>query len=210
MAPRKLSGGTQRFKRGGGLVYPVSRHVGVMALLVLSLTLGGCGSTNVRAKPSTTPAPQGANPVAWVGVLCSGLGEVIAGAEAMTTEPSTPQGQKDGLLKLADTTQQAFTNTANKLTQLGPPAIANGNQSQNEATSFFTTTAAAVGDQRTKIAALNTNDPNFAQKAGQLSTLGGNATATQLQKLTTNNELIPAFGKAPECQRLLATPPPAH
>lgn len=188
----------------------VSRHVGVIALVVLSLALSGCGSVSVNAKPSTSPVPQGADPVAWVGALCGGLGEMVAGAEVMKTEPSTPQGQKDGLLKIADTAQRAFTNTANKLSQLGPPAITNGNQTQNDTKSFFTTAAAAVGDQRAKITALDTNDPNFAQKAGQLSTFGDNATATQLQKITANSELVPAFGKASECQRLLATPAPAH
>jgi len=188
----------------------VPRHVGVIGLVILSLALGGCGSANVAAQPSTSPTLQGANPVAWVGVLCSGLGEVAAAVETIKTEPPTPQGQKDGLLKVADTTQQAFTNTANKLARLGPPAITNGNQTQNDATSYFTTIAAAIGDQRAKIAALDTNDPNFAQKAGQLSNLAGNATGTQLQNLVTNSELMPAFGKQPGCQRLVATPAPAH
>jgi hypothetical protein len=191
-------------------MHPSPRYVGVIILLAFGLALASCSSASVNAKPSTSPVPQGANPVTWVGALCGGLGDVVAGVEVMKTEPPTPQGRKDGLLKVADTTQQAFTNTANKLIQLGPPAITNGNQAQNDATSFFTTTAAAVGDQRAKIAALDTNNPNFAQEADQLSTIGGNATATQLQKLTTNSELMPAFGRAPECQRLLATPAPAH
>ncbi|MGB6226684.1 MAG: hypothetical protein WBF76_15285, partial [Pseudonocardiaceae bacterium] len=93
-----------------------------VTLLALSLALGGCGSADVKPKPAT---PQGANPVAWVGAFCSGLGEVIAGEATAKTQP-TPHGQKDELLKFADSTQQAFTNTAHKLTPLGQPAITNG------------------------------------------------------------------------------------
>lgn len=184
----------------------LSRHGGVGTLLVLSLVVGGCGAANVHATPSTPPIPQGANPVAWAGAFCSGLGDVIAGqAEVAKTQPSTPQGQKDALLKLADTTQQSFTNTANKLTQLGPPAITNGKQTQNGAVSFFTTSAATVSDQRAKLAALDTNDPNFAQKANQLASPNVDTAANRLQSVTSNGELMAAFGKAPECQRLLTT-----
>jgi hypothetical protein len=188
-------------------VHLLSRYVGVMASLALGLILGGCGSGAVDAKPSTPPAPRGADPIAWMGVFCGGFGDVVAGnAELAKAQPSTPQKQKDALLKLADTTQQAFTNTASKLAQLGQPAVTNGKETQDSAISFFTTTAAAVGGQRAKLAAIDANDPNFEQKANQLaSSANGNTTASQLQKATSNGELMAAFGKTPECQQLLTT-----
>lgn len=190
-------------------MYSVSRHGGVMALLALGLALGGCNSADVNAKPPTSPSPQGANPAAWVGAFCGGLGDVVAAAAALNTQPTSSQRQKDALLKVADTTQQAFTGTANKLSQLGSPAVGNGKQIQNDAISFFTTTAATLSNQRAKLAALDTNDPNFIQKANQLTNPGDNATA-QLQKVTSNSALQTSFGKAPECQRLLASPAPTH
>lgn len=179
---------------------------GVVVLLTLGLALGGCGSAEVKAKPT---APQGVDPVAWVGAFCGGLGEVMA-AEAVAAKPaSTSQDQKDQLLTLADATQHVLTDTAHKLSQLGPPGITDGKQSQDSAVGFFTTVAAAVGDRRVKLAALDVNDPNFAQKANQLNQLTGpdlGVSATQMQGPTSNKELAPAFGTAPQCQRLATTP----
>jgi len=177
-------------------------RVGVVGLLALGLALGGCGSADVKAKPA---APQGADPVAWVGLFCGGLGDVIAGASAIPKSPPTPQGQKDGLLKLADVTQQAFSDTAQKLTQLGQPRITDGQQVQATAVGFFTTAAATVGSQRAKVAALDVKDPAFAQKANNLAAPDLGPAGSQMQGLTSNKELAPAFGKAPECQRLGAT-----
>lgn len=178
-------------------------RVGVVVLLALGLAIGGCGSAEVPVKPM---APQGVDPVAWVDAFCGGLGDVMA-AEATAAKPeSTSQDQKDQLLTLADATQQALTDTAHKLSQLGPPAITDGKQSQDSAIGFFTTVAAAVGDRRAQLAALDVNDPNFEQKANQLTgpDLGGSA--TQMQGLTSNKELAPAFGTAPQCQRLITAP----
>ena len=68
---------------------------------------------------------------------------------------------------------------------------------------FFTTAANAVADRRAKLAALDPNDPNFEQKkADQLT---GPDLGSQVQGLIGNNELAPAFGKAPPCQQLGAT-----
>ena len=178
------------------------RRVGVVGLLALGLALSGCGSADVKAKPAV---PQGADPVAWVGLFCGGLGEVITGASTIPKSPPTPQGQKDGLLKLADVTQQAFSDTAHKLTQLGQPGITDGKQVQATAVGFFTTAAATVGTQRAKVAALDPKDPDFTQKANNLAAPDLGPAGNQLQGLTSNKELAPAFGKAPECQRLGAT-----
>lgn len=181
-------------------------RVGVVVLLTLGLAIGGCGSAEVPAKPM---APQGVDPVAWVDAFCGGLGEVMAAESTAAKPASTSQDQKNQLLTLADVTQQALTDTAHKLSQLGPPAISDGKQSQDSAVGFFTTVAAAVGDRRVKLAALDGNDPDFAQKANQLNQLAGpdlGVSATQMQGLTSNKELAPAFGTAPQCQRLITTP----
>jgi hypothetical protein len=80
------------------------RRVGVVAALMgLCLALSGCGTADVTPKSA---APGGADPVAWMGAFCAGLGEVIAAEAAAAKPPSTPQGQKDALLTLADTTNR--------------------------------------------------------------------------------------------------------
>lgn len=174
-----------------------------VALLALSLTLlGGCSSGDVKAQPA---APQGVDPVTWVGAFCGGLGDVIAGVSAVTKTQPTPQGQKDGLLEFSDIAQRAFTNTAQKLTQLGPPRVTDGKRVQDTAVGFFTTAAGTVGAQRTKLTALDAKDPDFLQKASNLTGPDLGAASTQMQALTSNKELAPAFGAAPECQRLSAS-----
>ncbi|MBV9061118.1 MAG: hypothetical protein JO296_10250 [Pseudonocardiales bacterium] len=179
---------------------PWCGRVGGVVLLVLGAGLAGCGFVTVTAKP--TPSPQGADPVAWVGAFCMGFTEVVAAQNQAATTAPTPQGHKDVLIKLADATQQAFTTTARKLTQLGPPAIANGKQAQDSVLGFFTTAAAAVGDRRARLAALDPNDPDFAQKAAHLPGPDLSAAASQMQTVASNKELAPAFSAAPECQRL--------
>jgi hypothetical protein len=175
------------------------RSVGVVGLLALGLALGGCGSADVKPKPLVIP--QGADPVAWVGSFCGGLSNVIAGASAIPKSPPNPQAQKDGLLTFADTTQKAFSTAAQELIQLGPPRITDGKRVQDTTVGFFTSAAATVGSQRAKIAALDATDPDFAQKANNL-TGSGFGTAGQIQGLTSNTDLAPAFGASPECRRL--------
>lgn len=172
----------------------------VVVLLELGLALSGCGSADVTAKPA---APRSADPVAWMGVFCAGLGEVIAAESAAAKPPSTPQGQKDALLTLADTTQQAFAKTAQKLTQLGPPGITDGKQAQDSAVGFFTTAAKTVANRRAQLAALDANDPNFEQK--EANQLAGPDLGAPTPGLISNKELTPAFGTAPQCQQLVAT-----
>jgi hypothetical protein len=185
----------------GGAGLSLRRGIGVVVVLGLGLALGGCGSGGATAKPPATP--EGADPVAWMGVFCQGLGQVIDAGAAAATPLSTPQGEKDALLTLADSTQQAFTTTAQKLTQLGAPGITDGKQAQDSAVGFFTTAANAVADRRAKLAVLDPNDPNFEQKkADQLT---GPDLGSQVQGLISNNELAPAFSKAPQCQQLGAT-----
>jgi len=80
--------------------------------MALALGLAGCGSANVTAKPA---APRSADPVAWAGAFCGGLGDVLAGVSAIAKAQPTPQGQKDGLLEFSGIAQQAFANTARAL-----------------------------------------------------------------------------------------------
>jgi hypothetical protein len=179
------------------------RRVGIVGLLALGLALGGCGSADVKPKPLAIP--QGADPVAWVGSFCVGLSNVIAGASAIPKSPPSPQAQKDGLLTFADTVQKAFSTTAQELTQLGPPRINEGKRVQDTTVGFFTTAAATVGSQRAKIASLDAKDPNFTQKANDLVAPGLGTAGTQIQGLTSNKDLAPAFGTSPECRQLGAT-----
>jgi hypothetical protein len=178
------------------------RRVGFVVLLILGLGLTGCGSADVKPKPAT---PQGSDPVAWAGAICSGYGGVVAGAAAaaeITKTKPTSQGQKDGVLALSEAVQQSFANTAHKLEQLGPPRITDGKRIQDTAVAVFTTTAGTVASQRAKFAALDANDPNFLEKASHLAGPDVSGATTQLQKLNSNKELATAFVAAPECKQL--------
>ncbi len=191
------------------------RHVGdsvrragssTVVLLSLGLALAGCGSAaDVKPKPA---APQGADPVAWVGSFCGGLGDVISGVSAIAKSQPTPQGQKDGLLEFSDIAQRAFSNTAQNLTKLGPPRVTDGKRLQDTAVGFFTTAAGTVGGQRAKLATLDANDPDFVQKASHLAGPDLGAASTQMQELTSNQQLAPAFRAAPQCQKLSAPTKP--
>ena len=184
------------------------RHVNTVVTataIAVGVALAGCSSTASTAK-TAAPHGQGANPVAWVGEYCSGLAEVVTAQAEAAKMPATPQGHKDGLIMVADAAQQAFTNVAHHLTQLGPPAITNGTRVQDTMVGFFTTAAATVGDRRARLTALDANDPNFAQKADQqLSGPDLSAATTQMQGLSNNHDLASAFNTAPQCQRLRDT-----
>jgi hypothetical protein len=178
---------------------PPPAHSSGALIVALTLALAGCGSASGPSKP---PAPQGADPVAWVDVLCSGLGEAVAGVSAIVKAQPTPQGQKDGLLEFSDTVQRAFTNTAFRLERLGQPRISEGKRVQDTAVGFFTTAAGTVGAQRARLAALDAKDPDFVQKASHLSGPDLGAASGQIRDLISNKELAPAFRVAPACQRL--------
>ncbi len=174
----------------------------LVALALAALVLAGCGSGEVTSDAKPAVPLVGADPAAWVGVLCGGLGDVVAGVATIGKSPPTPQGQKDGVLRFSAGAQQAFTNTARKLEQLGPPRITDGKRVHDTAVGFFTTAANTVGEQRGKLAALDANDPEFMQKASRLNGPDLGAAGAAMQQVTSNNELAPAFGAAPECQRL--------
>jgi hypothetical protein len=180
---------------------PPSRHRSGVIIVALALALAGCGSAEVKPKPAV---PQGSDPVAWVGALCGGLGDVIAGVSAIAKAQPTPQGQKDGLLEFSDIAQRAFANTALKLEQLGQPRIADSKRIQDTAVGFFTAAAGTVGGQRAKLAVLDAKDPDFAQKASHLAGPDLGAASGQLRELSSNKELASAFRVAPACQRLSA------
>jgi hypothetical protein len=166
--------------------------------VALTLALAGCGSADAT-KP---PAPQGVDPVAWVGVLCGGLGDAVAGVSAIVKAQPTPQGQKDGLLQFSDTVQRAFATTALRLERLGQPRITDGKRVQDTAVGFFTSAAGTVGTQRAQLAALDAKDPNFEQKATHLPGPDLGAASGQIRELISNKELAPAFQVAPACRRL--------
>ena len=176
--------------------------------LFFGLVLAGCGGPQAS---QPTAAPPGADPKVWTGTLCSGISEVIGGLAAFAKQSDSPQGRKDGLLAFSENAQRAFASTARKLQQLGPPWIADGKQVQDTAVNVVTSAARTVGEQRTKLAALDANDPDFVQKATHLPgpDLGDlGAVSAQMQQLTANKELEPAFQAAPECQRLGAAAGP--
>jgi hypothetical protein len=183
--------------------------VNLGVLLSLGLVLGGsvlAGCSSAATSSETKPKPgvpaTGSDPVAWTGAFCTGLGDVIKGISAIAKSQATPQGQKDGLLEFSDIAQRAFANTAVKLEQLGPPKITDGTRLQDTAVGFFRTAAGTVSDQRAKLAALDAKDPEFVQKASHLAGPDLSGASAQMQGLTSNPELAPAFRAAPECKSL--------
>lgn len=175
-------------------------------------------ATTVLA-PAPTPRPsrsapvQGSNSAVWVSTFCGGLNDENAASSALSQSPqslSTAVDVRNEMLQYLDTVEQALATTAHKLTQLGAPRVAGGQQVQDNAVGFFTTTANTFGDHRAKIAALDVNDPDLAQKASQLMPGPSDLSATgaQLNEVTNNQELASAFFAAPECQRLASPPTP--
>ncbi len=189
---------------------PSSRRRPAVVVLALVLALAGCGSGDAKdsgdaAKPAP---PRGSDPVAWVGAFCGGLSGVISGAAAIGQAQATPQGQKDGLLAFADSSQRAMADTARNLEQVGSPGINDGKRIHDNVVSFFRTAADSIAGQRSKLAELDPNDPEFVQKLSSLSGPDLGAASAQVQQLTSNQELMPAFQAAPECQRLGTSGPP--
>ena len=176
---------------------------GAGVLLILGLALGGlaltgCSSGSGAEAPKPKPGVplQGSDPVAWTGTLCTGLGDVIGAVVATAQSGPSPQNQKDGMIAFFDTAQRAFANTAQKLETLGPPKVNDGKKVQEAAVGFFHTAAGTVGEQRTKLAALDAKDPDFAKKAGNLAGPDLSAASAQMQNLATNKDLAPAFSTA--------------
>ena len=188
---------------------PSSHRRSGVVILTLFLALAGCGSADAEgpggangpgaAQPA---APPGSDPVAWVGAFCSSSSGVVAGAAALGKSAETPQGQKDGLLAFADSSQAAMANTARRLEQLGPPRITDGKPLHDTAVKFFKSAADSVAGQRAKLAALDPNDPAFMENLSRLAGPDLGALGSQLQQMTTNPELAPAFNASPECQQL--------
>lgn len=183
---------------------PSSRRRSGVVIVTLALALAGCGSGDAKdSGAAATPAsPQGAEPVAWVGAFCGGLSGVISGAAAIGKAEATPQGQKDGLLAFADSSQRAMADTARNLERVGSPGINDGKRIHDTVVAFFKTAADSVAGQRAKLAELDPNDPEFVQKLSGLSGPDLGAASAQVQQLTNNQELVPAFKAAPECQKL--------
>jgi hypothetical protein len=182
---------------------PSSRRRSGVVILAVVLALAGCGSGDATNSGNATPAaPQGADPTAWVGAFCHGLSGVIAGAAAMGKAQPTPQGQKDGLLAFADSSQRAMADTARNLEQVGPPKITDGKRIHDTVVGFFRTAAESVAGQRAKLAELDPNDPEFVRKLSRLSGPDLGAASAQVQQLTSNQELVPAFQASPQCKQL--------
>ncbi|MGH3975537.1 MAG: caspase family protein, partial [Pseudonocardiaceae bacterium] len=129
----------------------------------------------------TTPLSGISDPVTWVGAFCGGLDDVIAGAADLEKAPATPQGQKDALLAFSDRSQRAMAGTAHLLEQVGPPRITDGKRIHDTAVTFFRSAAETITDQRTKIAAVDSNDPEFTQKLSQLPGPDLGASSVQVQ-----------------------------
>ena len=66
---------------------------------------------------------------------------------------------------------------------------------------FFTNASQTVGVQRTKLAGLDANDPDFVNKASHLAGPDLGAASTQMQQLTSNKEGA-RVRTAPQCQQL--------
>lgn len=185
---------------------PASRRRSGVVILTLFLALAGCGSGDAEgtgeANGPGAAQPAGSDPVAWVGAFCSSSSGVVAGAAALGKAEETPQGQKDGLLAFADSSQAAMADTARRLEQLGPPRITDGTPLHDTAVKFFKSAADSVAGQRAKLAALDPNDPAFMENLSRLAGPDLGALGSQLQQLTTNPELAPAFNASPECRQL--------
>lgn len=167
------------------------RRSGPVLLLTLGMALAGCGSGDSQSEPT-----------AWVGAFCGGIGDVLRSASALSQKQPTPEAEKENLLRFADNAQQAMSNTAGKLGELGPPKIPNGQQVHDTAVNFFNSTAKSVADQRSALDKLDAAAPDFRAKMAQITRPDLQATGQQAAMLIGNRDLSPAFKSAPECKQL--------
>jgi hypothetical protein len=179
-------------------VPPSLRRSGAGVLLVLGVTLAGCGSG--EAEP-TGRGTDGSDPVAWVGAFCGGIGEVLGKADTLRDAPDA-QAQKQALLSYIDGTAQALRATGDRLTELGPPKIADGRRVHDAAVKVVDSVADAVVGPRAQLEALDPSAPDFAEKMAQIPGPDLSPVAAQVQALQGNAELAEARAAAPECQQL--------
>lgn len=169
---------------------------------IASTLLNQYSKSQSDASGVTLPSPSISDPAVWVGAFCSGLNVVIGGAADLGEAQATPQGQKEALLAFADRSERSMADTAHLLEQLGPPLITDGKRIHDTVVSFFSSSAESIADQRVKIAELDPNDPEFVQKLSRLTGPDLGAASAEVEQLTSNQELLPAFRASSQCQYL--------
>ncbi len=184
--------------------FTTARHLTAAAALALGLTVAGCGSQDQAAKPVADGRPA-AEPVAWAGAVCGGLGEVISSAAELGAAPSDPQAHKEALLAFADSLRASLDATVGELEQLGAPDVPDGAQTQQIVLDFFGSAAEATATQREKLAALDPEAADFEQRLGEIVASGATSELDgRMSEVTSKPELASAFQQAPECRQMAA------
>lgn len=161
-----------------------------VVLLTLGMALSGCGSSSQS------------DPAAWVGTFCGGIGDVLRSASSLHGQSQDPEAQKASMLKFADSAAASMNSTADKLGELGPPKIPDGQKVHDTAVNFFSSSAKSIGNQRAELAKLDAAAPDFREKMGQLARPDLQEAGQQASALITNPNLAPAFRSSPQCQQL--------
>ncbi len=163
-------------------------------LIVLALALGpalaSCGED------------ASADPVVWAGTFCGGLNQVISSSQ-VTPRTADPAGQQEAMLRMAESVQESLDTAADQLDELGPPAIPEGERTQEVVLEFFTSAAQTTGDQRERLADLDPAAPDFEQRLATLGQPGSmRELSEQVRQVTSDPDLAPAFSEASQCRAM--------
>lgn len=188
---------------------------GVFAAVLVTAACGGGSSSSSTggssATTTTTTAAADADPVAWAGTFCEGMGPTIEGVLSMLKTmfeggAEDPAVQKAALLEYSSKAGKAMTEAGAKLEGLGVPT-AESRELHDELVKFFTESGKTATEVNTELAALDPADPEFATK---LERLGGDQAdpsklQEQVKKLQDDPKLGEAFKQAPECVKMQET-----
>ncbi|MQA14387.1 MAG: hypothetical protein GEV09_09490 [Pseudonocardiaceae bacterium] len=178
------------------------------ATAILAMLVTGCGGQPAppQPPPSASAAASGADPVRWADAYCSGIGGAVEAALGLADPGARIDNaaKKQALLGYLEAAQAAYREAATRLEQLGPPAVAAGQQRQRAALEFYRGSLRAVQDQAERLAALDPAAPDFAQRFAEIERSGFDAGPLQqeLDALRTDPALQEALQQAAACKAI--------
>lgn len=178
----------------------------LVTLVVAAAVLAGCGGAPDTAEPSSPADVPGADPLQWADAYCSGIGATVTAALQLGDPRARldAAAQQRALAGYLDTAQTGYQDALQRLQQLGPPAVAAGEQRQRTATEFYRGSLQAVQDQDERLAQLDPEAPDFAQRFTEIEQSGFDPGPLQqdLDALRTDPGLATGLQRAPACTEI--------
>ncbi len=174
------------------------------------LLAAGCATTvpGPAAPTSSQQVPASPQSVAWADSVC---GAILRFTDAVTAPPkldaSTPADAVRGVTGFLGTASTGLQGSIESLGQVGPSPVQGGDAVVQNLSATLTTVKTSFDAARSRLAAVNLNDPQALATAlpEALTPLGQLARVTDLGAgLQANPELERAADQAPKCQQVRA------